>query len=421
MSAEPGVEGGLVGQITPSHLDHQPLAGQRTAAVTGGVRGARRTVVLVLAAITALTEVASVAGSLPYLGVADLDVSASLIPAVLLAVACGTRLFGRARSRRAATGYWVGAAILAPTLAVGYWRAGRFGWYPGLVASAFGEELVYRLAIPAVMAAVLRLGGIRARPARIAGLIGAGLWFVLLPGHREQMHSPASTLSFVAFAALAAVMVYRSGSILPMAIAHAVSNLLTVLMWQHELVGSVRSAGLACVLALLAAAYGRSSRITVGDDGTLVDIHTGLQVTAIDLRDGHAATVELADGRTVPVHPDTAVPPSMASEAEAAERQDPLDDPVPSDLREVAEVFRQRVRDLQEERDLGLLPRTLLGASRTGELAMAGSSGSNHRNHAEPHPVDDMLSALGLHHAPVPVATLGPATHIPPPAPSADL
>ena len=41
----------------------------------------------------------------------------------------------------------------------------------------------------------------------------------------------AGALPFIAFAALAAVIVHRSGSILPMAAGHAVSNLLTFLVW----------------------------------------------------------------------------------------------------------------------------------------------------------------------------------------------
>lgn len=59
---------------------------------------------------------------------------------------------------------------------------------------------------------------------------------------------------------------------------------------------SARSAGLASVLVLLVVAYGRPSRLTLGDDGDLVDTRTGLAVSAIDLRDGRPATVELADG-----------------------------------------------------------------------------------------------------------------------------
>lgn len=50
---------------------------------------------------------------------------------------------------------------------------------------------------------------------------------------------------------MSAFIVYRSGSVLPMAVAHAISNLLTVLMWGEAVPGGARSAGLACILGLL--------------------------------------------------------------------------------------------------------------------------------------------------------------------------
>lgn len=271
----------------------------------------RRNLILALAGITALTEVLDIAGLVPPVPVGGLDLSASLVPALVLGVACGPRLLGRSTIRRAATGFWIAVAVLMPVLAVLYVREGRFGFYPALILAALDEELVYRLAIPAVIAACLRLGKVRPAPARIAGLVAAGFWFCLLPGHLEQVTHPSGIVPYVAFAALAAFIVYRSGSILPMAIGHAISNLLTVLMWREAVPADARSAGLACVLALLVLAYGRPSRITIGDDGNLVDIQTGLEVSAIDLRDGQPAVVELTDGRILPVHANMVVPPSL--------------------------------------------------------------------------------------------------------------
>ncbi len=271
----------------------------------------RRNLVLALSGITALTEVLDIAGIIPTLPIGGLDLSASLIPGLVLGVACGTRLLGRSTVRRAALGFWLVAAVLLPVLAVLYWREGRFGLFPALIFAALNEELTYRLAIPAVIAAVLRLGKVRPAPARIAGLTAAGIWFCLLPGHLEQVSSPSGIAPYAAFATLSAVIVYRSGSILPMAIGHAISNLLTVLMWREAVPADARSVGLACVLALLVLAYGRHSRITVGDDGNLVDIQTGLSVSAIDLRDGQPAVVELSDGRILPVHAHMVRPASL--------------------------------------------------------------------------------------------------------------
>ncbi|CAN5524191.1 hypothetical protein BH10ACT1_BH10ACT1_07160 [soil metagenome] len=258
--------------------------------------GSRRRLVLLMAAFTTAVEVASIAGAVPDIPFGSLDLPLSIIPALGLAVACGERLLGRSTARRAAIGYWVVIAMVLPVLAVLYVRQGRLPLWTSLIVASVSEELVYRLAIPAVIATLLRIGRVRADWARMASLAFAGLWFVLLPGHREQMHSVASAVPFVAFAALSALIVYRSGSVLPMAAGHAVINLLTVLVWSEAVAADARGMGLACVLGLLVLAYGRPKRITISDDGGLVDTRTGLIVTGIDLRDGHPTSVTLADG-----------------------------------------------------------------------------------------------------------------------------
>lgn len=262
----------------------------------------RRTLVLVLSGITMLTEAADIAHIVPFIPVGGLDLSASLLPALALGLACGSRLLGRSSIRRAALGFWVLVGLLMPAIAVLFWQTGRLELVPTLILAALNEELVYRLAIPAVIAAALRLGKVRPNAARIAGLAFAALWFCLLPGHLEQIQGPAGFAPYVAFSSLSAFIVYRSGSIVPMAIGHAIANLLTVLVWRDAVPADARSLGMATVLCLLALAYGRPQRITVGDDGGLVDIQTGLAVAAIDLRDGQPALVELTDGRVLPVH-----------------------------------------------------------------------------------------------------------------------
>ncbi|MCB1038014.1 MAG: CPBP family intramembrane metalloprotease [Acidimicrobiales bacterium] len=271
----------------------------------------RRSLVLALSGLTALVELADVMGALPGIEIGGLTLSTSLIPSLALALACGSRLLGRSTLRHAAVGFWVTVGVLLPVLSLLYLREGRLELVPSLILAALNEELVYRLAVPAVIAAALRLGKVRPGPARIAGLTGAALWWCLLPGHVEQMTSPAGLLPYAAFAGLSAFIVYRSGSILPMAIGHAISNLLTVLMWKSAVPADLRSIGLACCLGLLVLAYGRSSRITFNDDGGLIDVHTGLDVTAIDLRDGQAPLVELADGRLIPVHAKMVCPPGL--------------------------------------------------------------------------------------------------------------
>lgn len=262
---------------------------------------ARRRLVLAMAAFTTVIEALAIAGLVPTLPIGALDLNLSIIPALGLAIVCGERLLGRSAIRSIAVLYGVVVAVALPLIAVRFAQTGRFDLWVSLLVSATGEELIYRLAIPAVIAFALRAGRVRADYARIAGLALAGVWFVLLPGHREQMTSPASAVPFVAFALLAALLVYRSGSVLPMALGHAVVNMMTVLMWNESVAADSRGMALACILGLLVLAYGRPRRLTVGDDGRLLDTRTGLDVASIDLRDGAQASITLTDGRTVDV------------------------------------------------------------------------------------------------------------------------
>lgn len=271
--------------------------GSTDEAATSG----RRRLVLVMAAFTMIIEILGIAQLVPAIPIGSLDLPLSIIPALGLAVACGERLLGRSTFRLAAVVYWVAVGLAVPLLAVRFAQSGRFGLWVSLLAASASEELVYRLAIPAVLAVALRVVKVRPDRARIASLAIAGIWFVLLPGHRAQMDSVASALPFVAFALLAALLVYRSGSVLPMALGHAVVNMLTVLVWNEAVAADDRGMALACILGLLVVAYGRRRRITVADGGGLLDTDTGLDVAVIDLRDGQPASVTLSDGRTVDV------------------------------------------------------------------------------------------------------------------------
>ncbi len=280
-----------------TRLPTSPTAALRTDAPAGS----RRRLVLAMALVTMLVEIAGITGSVPPLWVGGIPIPLSFLPGMGLAAVCGERLLGRSTHRPAAVAYWTATvAVLGATASI-YIRYDHLDLWTGLVAASLNEELVYRLAIPAVIAFLLRVGQVRPDRARIASLTIAGAWFVLLPGHREQMATVAGAIPFIAFAALAAVIVHRSGSILPMAAGHAVSNLLTFLVWGDAVRSDARSMGLACVLGLLVLAYGRPRRLTLDDHGGMVDVRTGLAVTAIDLREGWPATVTLADGRTIEV------------------------------------------------------------------------------------------------------------------------
>jgi hypothetical protein len=260
-----------------------------------GQPGSRRRIVLVAAAVTTITEVFVLAGLSPRIQMGGVALSLSIIPALALAVACGDRLFGRSSLRRVATWFWILATgVLAALLAV-YLYQDEFALFCALALAAMGEELVYRLAAPAVFSILLMYGGVGKARARLAGLALSGAWFVLLPGHQAQMDTGAGPLPFIAFAVLAAALVHRSGSVLPMAMAHAIVNLVTFLVWDDALPADARAVTLGAVLTLLALAYGIPRRITLDPERGLVDIATGLPVD-----EEEAARLEAADDTTTP-------------------------------------------------------------------------------------------------------------------------
>ncbi|HEY4378430.1 MAG TPA: CPBP family glutamic-type intramembrane protease [Acidimicrobiales bacterium] len=281
-------------------------SGRPRIAIPAGLRAAigpvtswRRIAVLVVSVITMGVEIALLLNKLGVVWFGDLPLSPSIFPAGVLALLCGGRLFGRSRTRGAAYGFWIAAGLAILALVVAYARQRLNLTVPALITAGFDEELVYRLAIPAVLAVLLRTVRVPAGAARIASLAIAAGWFVLLPGHRDQMHSAATAVPFLAYALLAALLVYRSGSIVPMAIGHAISNCLTILLWRNAVPADARSLMLACLLSLLVVAYGRPQRLVHSDAGGLVDVRTGLPVTLLDLRDDHPHVATLADGRVI--------------------------------------------------------------------------------------------------------------------------
>lgn len=261
----------------------------------------RRPQIMLLAIFTMAVELLGTMRLLPSVRIGDLAVPLSTLPAFALALACGARLLGRSSHRLVAIGYWTLIAGALPALYLVYLRQDRPGLWLGVVVAAFAEEFVYRLAIPMVLASLLRRIGVRATWARPAAFAFAAVWFVLLPGHRSQMDQIASAAPFLAYAALAAFVVYRSGSVIPMGAAHAVTNLLTGLLWSGATTANQRSVWLVVILMTLVLAYGRPRRLTVTDDGDLVDTSTGLDVVALDLRDGATPTATLSDGTVIVV------------------------------------------------------------------------------------------------------------------------
>jgi hypothetical protein len=103
----------------------------------------------------------------------------------------------------------------------------------GVVVAVAGEELVYRLAAVLLIGATCaRLAGRNWRdtaqwgsgPA-IAGLVGGGLVFSLLPGHVAQMTGATNVLPFLSLGILLGYVLLRSGSIIPGFLVHLAIDL----------------------------------------------------------------------------------------------------------------------------------------------------------------------------------------------------
>jgi hypothetical protein len=215
----------------------------------------RRWLAACAACAAIVIETLSLRGVIPYVVIGGIAVSWSLVPAVALAVACGPEIAGRQQSRVAAV---VFGAIAGLTLIVAsaLLIAGGHGLVlTGLIVVAATEELVYRLAIPALAAGVLHLVGVPAKVARPLGFVAGGVWFVLLPGHRQQWTTNGNILAFMAFATLAAMVVYSSRAVLAAALVHLATDVLTSLYVLGQVTLGQRGALVAALLALMVLAY----------------------------------------------------------------------------------------------------------------------------------------------------------------------
>jgi hypothetical protein len=183
-----------------------------------------------------------------YLG--RISMSPALPLAVVLVVLIGPRHLGFSRTSLRA---WREFLLLGGPLVL-VWSIS----YPGNVAvlrdvegvviAVAGEELVYRLA------AVLLIGALCARivgrnwrdtaqwgsgPA-IAGLVGGGLVFSVLPGHVAQMTGATNILPFLSLGILLGYVLLRSGSIIPGFLVHLAIDLAALSYLAGELPAGLR-------------------------------------------------------------------------------------------------------------------------------------------------------------------------------------
>ncbi|HYI62337.1 MAG TPA: hypothetical protein VEW93_11110 [Acidimicrobiales bacterium] len=254
-----------------------------------------RTVVLSLAIVTMTVEMGWLLLR-PDVHIGSLALSASIVPSLALLLALGTRSVGTPGDRDRLVPFWI--AILAG-LALGavlFARTGDLADLLGLVVAAANEEVVYRFAVPVVIATALMVVKVPASPARVVGYLAAGAWWVLLPGHQAQTDSVAELLTFAAFAVISALVVSRSRGLLPMSAAHCVLNVITIAHTRGEISAGGRSALSACLLFLLVGTFAwPGDRVARPAGAERVEDEDLVTDTVIDLRDGQRPSVRRGD------------------------------------------------------------------------------------------------------------------------------
>lgn len=187
----------------------------------------------------------------PHVG--GVPVSPSIVPVVVILAASGGRLRGRARSSDSAKAFWVLTIMVLAvmTFAIGDTSPTRSA---GFVLAALSEELVYRVAGPALVAFGLARAGVAYGRALTIAYLLSGAVFVALPGHVSQWNVPAFILPFIAFTILATLAVHRSGAILEIGVLHSVVNIVNLARAN----GTIDTGGgvmVAALLGLLVIAY----------------------------------------------------------------------------------------------------------------------------------------------------------------------
>jgi membrane protease YdiL (CAAX protease family) len=183
--------------------------------------------------------------------------SPALPVALVLVAALGPRNIGCARASLRAWREFlaIGAsAIVASSVAYVPVVAGGHE-VVGVVLTAAGEELMYRLgAVVLIGAIVARLMGRNWRDTArwgtgpvVAGLVGSALVFSALPGHVEQMQGVGTVVPFASLAVLLGYVALRTGSVLPCVVVHVLLDLAALAYFDGSIGPPVRLA-IACLL-----------------------------------------------------------------------------------------------------------------------------------------------------------------------------
>lgn len=297
-----------------------PISGELAVRHTAGrlgwktPRSPHAAVAMCAAAIAVVIETWHYLGDLPFdLYVGGVPVSPSIVPVVVILAVSGPRLRGRARSSDSAKTFWtLTIMVLAvTTIAVDGMAPDRSA---GFILAALSEELVYRVAGPALLAFGLARAGIRYQHALTFGYLIAGATFVVLPGHVEQWDVAAYIFPFIAFTVLATLAVHRSGAILEIGVLHSVVNMVNL----GRATGAIDTSGavmVAALLALLVIAYipagGRHPDLLIDLTGDEPSLSSGGQHWTLADAD-EARDADHTDGSAAPTHraPASDAPPT---------------------------------------------------------------------------------------------------------------
>jgi hypothetical protein len=129
-----------------------------------------------------------------------------------------------------------------------YVTSNGWGVTLAIIAAVSVEEVVYRFAVPVLVALGLQRFGVPQRNALLAGIaLSVGL-FALMPGHLAQLNSFEAWSALVAFSVLMSHAVWRGKSLFAPVVAHAIYDFATIGMQDGDISSLLRVAGAAATL-----------------------------------------------------------------------------------------------------------------------------------------------------------------------------
>jgi membrane protease YdiL (CAAX protease family) len=164
-----------------------------------------------------------------HLGPFTIPASAPVALAIVVLLGAG-RAPRELAGWRLAGPWWRGFLALALPAAGGAIAAavvvtGSPGEVAGVVVHAATEEVIFRAAVPAIVAIAFGWVGV---PPAVAGTVGVACsaWvFAVMPGHLQQMDAHADVLPFLAFGLAVGWAAWRTRSLLPGLVVHVLHNL----------------------------------------------------------------------------------------------------------------------------------------------------------------------------------------------------